>query len=92
MLGWQEVWRSDDGAEVAIGSPAGGSTNWLFNRVADAKTVKNRLHADLRPPKTPTTAPSSHDCSSSVRSVWTSARPTPRGPSSPTRRATSSAS
>jgi catechol 2,3-dioxygenase-like lactoylglutathione lyase family enzyme len=50
VLGWQEVWRSPDGAEVAIGSPTGGSTNWLFHRVDDAKTVKNRLHADLRPP------------------------------------------
>ncbi|KRD43604.1 hypothetical protein ASE38_05125 [Cellulomonas sp. Root930] len=51
VLGWQEVWRSDDGAEVAIGSPSGGSTNWLFTRVADTKTVKNRLHVDLRPPE-----------------------------------------
>jgi len=51
LLGWQEVWRSDDGAEVAIGSPTGGATNWLFKRVRDTKTVKNRLHADLRPPE-----------------------------------------
>ena len=50
LLGWQEVWRSDDGAEVAVGSPTSGSTNWLFHRVADAKTTKNRLHVDLRPP------------------------------------------
>ncbi|WP_421735540.1 VOC family protein [Cellulomonas sp.] len=51
VLGWHEIWRSDDGAEVAIGSRTGGSTNWLFNRVAGAKTVKNRLHVDLRPPE-----------------------------------------
>jgi catechol 2,3-dioxygenase-like lactoylglutathione lyase family enzyme len=50
VLGWPEVWRSDDDAEIAIGSSTDGSTNWLFNRVADAKSSKNRLHADLRPP------------------------------------------
>jgi len=50
-LGWQLVWDPADGEdEVEIAAPDGSSTPWLFLRVGEAKTGKNRLHADLRPP------------------------------------------
>jgi len=51
VLGWSYAWEpSDDDDEVEIGPPDGGTTNWLFLKVPDVKTTKNRLHVDLRPP------------------------------------------
>lgn len=52
LLGWRVTYESDD--EVAIeppeGSPQDGvSPDILFLKVPEAKTVKNRLHIDLRP-------------------------------------------
>jgi catechol 2,3-dioxygenase-like lactoylglutathione lyase family enzyme len=50
-LGWALVEEDvPDDDEVEIASPAGDATPWLFVRVADTKSVKNRLHVDLRPP------------------------------------------
>jgi hypothetical protein len=51
VLDWTYLWDSeDDEEEVEIGPADGSSTPWLFLKVPDVKTVKNRLHADLRPP------------------------------------------
>ena len=51
VLDWTYLWDSeDDEEEVEIGPADGSSTAWLFLKVPDVKTVKNRLHADLRPP------------------------------------------
>ena len=51
VLDWTYLWDSeDDEQEVGIGPADGSSTGWLFLKVSDVKTVKNRLHADLRPP------------------------------------------
>jgi len=52
-LGWQIVEDpqadpADD--EVGIALPDGSATNLLFLRVPEAKSVKNRLHLDVRPP------------------------------------------
>jgi hypothetical protein len=52
VLGWQQT--SEDGEEVAVepppGSPADGvSPGLLFIRVPEDKSVKNRIHLDLRP-------------------------------------------
>ncbi len=51
-LGWRITFEDDD--EVVLeppeGSPEDGvSPDLLFLRVPDAKTVKNRVHLDLRP-------------------------------------------
>ena len=51
VLDWTYLWDSeDDEEEVEIRPADGSSTAWLFLKVPDVKTVKNRLHADLRPP------------------------------------------
>jgi hypothetical protein len=51
VLGWAYVWEPvDDEDEVEIEPSDGAATGWLFLRVAEAKTAKNRLHVDLRPP------------------------------------------
>jgi glyoxalase superfamily protein len=52
LLGWRITSEEDD--EVALeppeGSPADGvSPDILFLRVPEAKTVKDRIHIDLRP-------------------------------------------
>ena len=44
-LGWPIT--EDDGDEVAVRSPDGFEL--LFGKVPESKTVKNRLHLDLRP-------------------------------------------
>ncbi|NEE02279.1 VOC family protein [Phytoactinopolyspora halotolerans] len=51
-LGWRRTYDSDD--EVALEPPAGSREDsvvpdLLFLRVPESKTVKNRLHLDLRP-------------------------------------------
>ena len=51
-LGWRRTYEADD--EVVLeppeGSPADGvSPDLVFLRVPEPKTVKNRLHLDLRP-------------------------------------------
>jgi len=51
-LGWRRTFEQDD--EVALEPPAGSREDGvvpdlLFLRVSDGKTVKNRLHFDLRP-------------------------------------------
>jgi catechol 2,3-dioxygenase-like lactoylglutathione lyase family enzyme len=48
VLGWQVVWEDED--EVGIEPLDDSATSWLFLRVPDEKSVKNRLHVDLRPP------------------------------------------
>jgi catechol 2,3-dioxygenase-like lactoylglutathione lyase family enzyme len=52
VLGWELVEDplADDDVEVEIAPRDGAATPWLFLRVPDAKTGKNRLHPDLRPP------------------------------------------
>jgi catechol 2,3-dioxygenase-like lactoylglutathione lyase family enzyme len=51
-LGWRRTYEQDD--EVVLEPPAGSSEDGvvpdlLFLRVPEGKTVKNRLHFDLRP-------------------------------------------
>jgi len=51
-LGWRRTHEEPD--EIALEPPAGSpedgvSPDLLFLRVPDGKTVKNRLHIDLRP-------------------------------------------
>ena len=49
VLGWQRV-GDGDADEIEIRPPDGvAATPLLFVRVPDDKTVKNRLHLDLRP-------------------------------------------
>ncbi len=50
-LGYEVLYRSpeDEDREVTIGPAGGGGCRLLFGRVPDPKTVKNRLHLDLRP-------------------------------------------
>ena len=51
-LGWRRTYDTDDEVvlEPAEGSPEDGvSPDILFLRVPEEKTVKNRLHVDLRP-------------------------------------------
>jgi catechol 2,3-dioxygenase-like lactoylglutathione lyase family enzyme len=47
VLGWRVV--EEDVDEIALQPSDGTATEWLFCRVPEAKQVKNRLHADLRP-------------------------------------------
>lgn len=50
VLGWQVVGgAADDEDEVGIEPDDGSSPGVLFLRVPEAKSVKNRLHLDLRP-------------------------------------------
>src|SRR3712207_768442 len=48
VLGFEVVFRDDESGEFEIAAPGGG---WhiMFLRTPDHKTVKNRLHIDLRP-------------------------------------------
>jgi len=46
VLGWERTF--EDEVEIEIGRPGEG-VPLLFLKVPDAKTVKNRLHLDLRP-------------------------------------------
>ncbi len=51
VLDWSYAWEpADDDDEIEIAPPDGGATNWLFLKVSEVKTAKNRLHVDLRPP------------------------------------------
>ena len=48
-LGWH-VWDEEGDDEVAVEPPKGsGQTEILFLKVPEDKTIKNRLHLDLRP-------------------------------------------
>jgi predicted enzyme related to lactoylglutathione lyase len=52
VLGWRRTYEDDD--EVALEPPAGSREDGvvpdlLFLRVPEGKSVKNRLHLDLRP-------------------------------------------
>ena len=51
-LGWRRTYESDD--EIALEPPAGSpedgvAPDLLFLKVPETKTIKNRLHLDLRP-------------------------------------------
>ncbi|WP_034608826.1 VOC family protein [Cellulomonas sp. URHD0024] len=51
VLDWTYVWdpaAGDD--EIELAPPDGSATNLLFVKVDDTRSVKNRLHLDLRPP------------------------------------------
>jgi len=51
-LGWRRTWEEDDQVcfEPAEGSPEDGvAPDLIFLKVPEGKTVKNRLHLDLRP-------------------------------------------
>jgi hypothetical protein len=51
-LGWRRTWEEEDQVclEPPEGSPEDGiAPDLIFLKVADGKTVKNRLHLDLRP-------------------------------------------
>ena len=47
-LGWARSVHSDDD-EIVLVAPDGTAPELLFLRVPEGKTVKNRLHLDLRP-------------------------------------------
>jgi predicted enzyme related to lactoylglutathione lyase len=52
VLGWRRT--HDDGDEVVLEPPAGSpedgvAPDLLFSKVSDPKSIKNRLHIDLRP-------------------------------------------
>ena len=47
VTGWPAE-DTDDG-DVVLRAPAGQGPNWLFVRVPEGKTVKNRIHFDFRP-------------------------------------------
>ncbi len=51
---WAEVlgWQIDDADpdEIEIAPADGSGTPWLFLPVPEQKTVKNRVHPDIRPP------------------------------------------
>jgi hypothetical protein len=51
-LGWRLAWEPEgaDDEEVEIEPGDGSATHWLFVPVSEGKTVKNRVHPDLRPP------------------------------------------
>ena len=48
VLGWEVVHDPDEEPDVAIVPPEGAGA-WLFQRVPEPKSVKNRLHVDVRP-------------------------------------------
>jgi hypothetical protein len=48
VLGFEVVFQDDEATEFEIAAPGGG-WNILFGKAPDEKTVKNRLHLDLRP-------------------------------------------
>lgn len=51
VLGWRVTWEDADGDEVGLDPPDGvPATSWLFLRVPEGKTTKNRVHPDVRPP------------------------------------------
>jgi predicted enzyme related to lactoylglutathione lyase len=47
VLGWPA--HVDQDGDVVIADPSGSQPTILFNRGADQKTVKNRLHIDVNP-------------------------------------------
>jgi predicted enzyme related to lactoylglutathione lyase len=47
VLGWPA--RVDQDGDFVIADPSGSQPTILFNRGADPKTVKNRLHIDVNP-------------------------------------------
>jgi predicted enzyme related to lactoylglutathione lyase len=48
VLGWQVIGHEDDGS-VEIGDPTQSPLGILFEPVPEPKTVKSRLHLDVRP-------------------------------------------
>jgi catechol 2,3-dioxygenase-like lactoylglutathione lyase family enzyme len=48
VLGWQRVGVEDDGA-IEIAAVLGAAPSLLFEPVPEPKTLKNRLHVDVRP-------------------------------------------
>jgi hypothetical protein len=50
LLGWSVTVEDDDELEVSVSPPAGvAATELLFIAVPEGKSVKNRLHLDVRP-------------------------------------------
>jgi predicted enzyme related to lactoylglutathione lyase len=52
VLGWRRTYESDD--EIVLEPPAGSpedgvAPDLIFLKVPETKTIKNRLHLDLRP-------------------------------------------
>ena len=48
---WTYVWEPvPDDDEIGIAPADGSATPWLFIKVPELKSVKNRLHVDVRPP------------------------------------------
>jgi catechol-2,3-dioxygenase len=48
VLGWSVIGHEDDGS-IEIGSSEAGAMTIILEPVPEPKTVKNRLHIDLRP-------------------------------------------
>jgi Glyoxalase-like domain len=75
-LGWRRTWEEEDQVclEPPEGSPEDGiAPDLIFLKVPEGKTVKNRLHLDLRPP---TRAPKSPGSRRSAPGRSASARAT----------------
>ncbi len=50
-LGWTYVWDpAEDDDEIGLAPADESATPWLFIRVPELKSAKNRLHLDIRPP------------------------------------------
>ena len=51
VTGWTYVWEpAPDDDEIGIAPADGSATAWLFIKVPELKSGKNRLHVDVRPP------------------------------------------
>jgi hypothetical protein len=88
--GWPVLGQDDQG--VWLRDDRGGGPYLDLHRVSESKTAKLRVHLDVAPFSTTTTAPRSHASALSAPSRSTSAKATCAGSSLPTPRATSSAS
>jgi hypothetical protein len=88
--GWPVLGQDDQG--VWLRDDRGGGPYLDLHRVSESKTAKLRVHLDVAPFSTTTTAPRSHASALSAPSRSTSAKATCAGSSSPTPRPTSSAS
>lgn len=51
VLDWTYTWEpAPDDDEIGIAPDDGSATAWLFIKVPELKSGKNRLHVDIRPP------------------------------------------
>jgi catechol 2,3-dioxygenase-like lactoylglutathione lyase family enzyme len=49
VLGWKVIDRDEDEGDIEIGAPGGhGGVTIIFERVPEPKTIKNRIHLDVK--------------------------------------------